>query len=38
MLHDAPAVYAHLEMEMLRLLHVLEEYRGASGAMTQAAA
>ncbi len=37
-LHDAPAVYAHLEMEMLRLRHVLEEYRGASGAMTQTAA
>ncbi|NOS78665.1 MAG: response regulator [Nitrospira sp.] len=37
-LHDAPAVYAHLEMEMLRLLHVLEEYRGESGAITQAAA
>jgi signal transduction histidine kinase/CheY-like chemotaxis protein/HPt (histidine-containing phosphotransfer) domain-containing protein len=37
-LHDAPAVYAHLEMEMLRLLQVLEEYRGASGVIRQAAA
>ncbi len=37
-LHDAPAVYANLEMEMLRLLHLLEEYRGESGAITQAAA
>jgi len=37
-LHDAPAVYAHLEMEMLRLLRILEDYRGASGTMTQAAA
>jgi len=37
-LHDAPAVYALLEMEMLRLLRVLEDYRGTSGAMTQAAA
>jgi signal transduction histidine kinase/CheY-like chemotaxis protein/HPt (histidine-containing phosphotransfer) domain-containing protein len=37
-LHDAPAVYAHLEMEMLRLLHVLEEYRGTSGIIGQAAA
>ncbi len=37
-LHDAPAVYAHLEMEMLRLLRILEGYRGPSGAMTEAAA
>ncbi|SPP65174.1 hybrid sensor histidine kinase/response regulator [Nitrospira lenta] len=37
-LHDAPAVYAHLEMEMLRLLRVLEEYRGRSGGLAQAAA
>ncbi len=37
-LHDAPAVYAHLEMEMLRLVQVLREYRGASGVMTQVAA
>lgn len=37
-LHAAPAVYAHLEMEMLRLLQVLNAYRGASGAMTPAAA
>ncbi|MEK7273276.1 MAG: Hpt domain-containing protein, partial [Nitrospirota bacterium] len=37
-LHDAPAVYANLEMDMLRLLHLLEEYRGESGAITQAAA
>ena len=37
-LHDAPAVYAHLEMEMLRLIRLLEEYRGTSGIITQAAA
>ena len=37
-LHDAPAVYAHLEMEILRLLRALEEYRGTSGVITQAAA
>ena len=37
-LHDAPTVYAHLEMEMLRLLRVLADYRGSSGTVTQAAA
>jgi two-component system, sensor histidine kinase and response regulator len=37
-LHDAPAVYAHLEMEMIRLIQALEAYRGNAGFITPAAA
>lgn len=36
-LHDAPAIYAQLEMEILRLCRALEQYRGANGAAAQAA-
>ena len=37
-LHEAPAVYARLEMEMLRLVHVLEGYQGNAGGAMRAAA
>jgi CheY-like chemotaxis protein len=37
-LHDAPSVYAHLEMEMIRLIQALKAYRGDSGAPTRTAA
>ncbi|MCC6141069.1 MAG: response regulator [Nitrospira sp.] len=36
-LRDAPAIYARLEMEILRLCRALEQYRGANGAAAQAA-
>lgn len=37
-LHDAPPVYAHLEMEMMRLIQALKVYREGNGGVTQAAA
>ena len=37
-LHDAPSVYARLEMEILRLVQALEIYRGNTGFIAQAAA
>lgn len=37
-LHGAPSVYAHLEMEMLRLVKAIETYRGNPGPLSQAAA
>lgn len=37
-LHGAPSIYAHLEMEMLRLVKAIETYRGNSDPLTQAAA
>jgi two-component system sensor histidine kinase/response regulator len=37
-LHEAPTVYAHLEMEMIRLIHALEAYRGNTGFIARAAA
>lgn len=37
-LHDAPPVYAHLEMEMLRLIQALQSYRGNAGLITRTAA
>ena len=37
-LHDAPPVYAHLEMEMIRLIQTLQAYRGDTGLITSTAA
>ncbi len=37
-LHDAPPVYAQLEIEVARLVHVLESYRNGYPPLTQAAA
>jgi HPt (histidine-containing phosphotransfer) domain-containing protein len=37
-LHDAPPVYAQLEMEILRLVRVLGNYRQGYHAITQSAA
>ncbi|MEQ1792844.1 MAG: response regulator [Nitrospira sp.] len=37
-LQDAPTVYAHLEMEMIRLIQALDAYRGNTGVITRAAA
>ncbi|MBS0151721.1 MAG: response regulator [Nitrospira sp.] len=37
-LHDAPPVYAQLEVEVARLVQVLESYRNGYPALTQAAA
>ncbi|MDH4153951.1 MAG: response regulator, partial [Nitrospira sp.] len=37
-LHDAPPVYAQLEIEVERLVHVLEPYRNGYPPLTQAAA
>jgi two-component system sensor histidine kinase/response regulator len=37
-LHDAPPVYAQLELEVARLVHVLETYRQGYQPITQAAA
>ena len=37
-LHDAPPVYAQLEIEVARLVHVLESYRNGYPPLTEAAA
>ena len=37
-LRDAPPIYAHLEMEVLRLVRVLGRYRHGNNAVTKSAA